>query len=72
MKHVLSKYGVYTAHLASLTEDSLVKPADCSKFKGYLEKWTDAKCPLGCALFVDLLTPCTIFSKSMQADELIF
>ena len=24
---------------------------------------------LGCALFVDLLTSCTIFSKSMQSDE---
>ena len=25
---------------------------------------------LGCALFTDLLIPCAIFSKSMQADEL--
>lgn len=30
----------------------------------------DAKYLLGCALFVDLLTSCAIFSKSMQGDEL--
>ena len=68
-RRVLSKYGAYTAHLATLSEDSSVKPADRTKFKGYLRKWVDAKYLLGCALFVDL-TPCTIFSKSMQADDL--
>ena len=47
-----------------------MKPADDAKFKGYLEKLTDAKYLLGCALFTDLLTPCAISSKSMQADEL--
>ena len=25
---------------------------------------------LGCAVFVDLLTPCSIFSKVMQSDEI--
>lgn len=70
MKRVLSKYGAYTAHLTALSEDSSVKPADRAKFKGYLKKWVDAKYLLGCALFVDLLTPCAIFSKSMQSDEL--
>ena len=70
MKRVLSKYGAYTAHLAALSEDSSVKSADRAKFKGYLAKWVDAKYLLGCALFTDLLTPCGIFSKSMQADEL--
>ena len=25
---------------------------------------------LGCAVFVDLLMPCSIFSKSMQGDDL--
>ncbi len=70
MKRVLCKYGAYTAHLGTLSEDSSLKPADRAKFKGYLRKWADAKYLLGCALFVDLLTPCGIFSNSMQADEL--
>ena len=33
-------------------------------------KWTQVKCILGCGFFVDLLTPCTIVSKSMQNDEI--
>ena len=70
MKRVLSKCGVYTNHIASLIEDSSTKVADKTKLKGYLTKWTDAKYLLGCVLFVDLLTPCAIFSKSMQEDEL--
>ena len=61
MKRVLSKFGVYTNHIASLIEDSSTKAADKAKLKGYLTKWTDAKYLLGCALFVDLLTPCAIF-----------
>jgi len=35
-----------------------------------LNKWTDAKYLLGCAVFVDVLLPCSIFSKTLQADEL--
>jgi hypothetical protein len=35
-----------------------------------LRKWIDARHLLGCAVFVDLLVPCAIFSKSMQRDEL--
>ena len=69
MKRVLSRFGAYTAHLTILSEDSSVKSVDRAKFKGYLRKWSNAKYLLGCALFVDLLTPCAIFSKCMQADE---
>ena len=70
MKRVLCKYGAYTVHLTTLSEDSSMKPADRAKFKGYLRKWVDAKYLLGCALFINLLTPCSIFSKSMHGDEL--
>ena len=35
-----------------------------------MNKWTDAKYLLGCALFIDLLTPCAIFSKTTQVDDL--
>jgi len=70
MKRVIAKYGAYTAHLCTLSEDSSVKSADRCKFIGYLNKWTDAKYLLGCAVFVDVLLPCSIFSKSMQSDEL--
>ena len=46
-----------------------MKLADRAKFKGCLNKWGDAKYLLGCAVFVDLLASCAIFSKSMQGNE---
>jgi len=39
------------------------------KLKGYYLHWTNAKYILGCALFTDILTPCSVFSKVMQNDE---
>lgn len=69
MKQVISKFGAYTSHIATLSEDTSVKSTDRAKLKGYYSKWIEAKYLLGCALFVDLLTPCAIFSKSMQSDE---
>ena len=69
-KWVLSKYGDYTSYLATLTENSPVKPDDHAKFTMYLGKWMDAKYLLGCALFTDLLLTCATLSKSMHADQL--
>ena len=69
MKRVVSKFGAYTSHLAALSKDRSLRPADRAKLNGYYSKWTDAKYLLGCALFVDLLMPCTTFSKCMQSDE---
>ena len=67
MKRILSKYGAYISHLTALAEDASVKSADCAKL---YEKWLDDKYLLGCAVFVDLLTPLAIFSKTMQFDSL--
>lgn len=70
MRRVLSKYGAYTNHLVALSEDSTVKSTDRAKLRGYCHQWTDAKYVLGCAVFIDILTPSAIFSKVMQSDEL--
>ena len=69
MKRVLSKFGAYTNHLAVLSQDSSVKSVDRAKLSGYYWKWVNAKYILGCAVFVDLLVPCSVFSKCMQYDE---
>ena len=61
---------LYTAHLSTLSCDSSVKPSDRAKLTGYLRKWVDAKYLLRCAFIVDLLSPCAIFSKSMQSHSL--
>jgi len=70
MRRILSKYGVYTAHLTQLSKGSSVKAVDQAKLKGYLRKWIDVQYLLGCAVFVDVLLPRSIFSKSMQSDSL--
>ena len=70
MKRVLSKYGAYTSHLIALTTDGSVKDVDRAKLRGYVSKWIDAKYLLGCAFFVDLLSPCAIFSKVLQEDDI--
>ena len=70
MKHVLSKFGAYVSHLIALSQDPSVKSSDQVKLHGYCKKWVDAKYVLGCAFFVDLLTPCALFSKVMQGDDL--
>lgn len=68
-KRVISKFGAYTSHLVALSEDSSVQASDRAKLRGYYNKWVDVKYVLGCAVFVDLLAPCMIFSKCMQSDE---
>ena len=70
MKRILSKFGACTNHLTALSMDSSVQAVDRAKLQGYLRKWVDAKYLLGCAFFVDLLSPCAIFSKIMQEDDL--
>jgi hypothetical protein len=61
MNRVVSKFGAYTCHLASLSEDSSVKSVDSAKLKGYYSKWTQVKNIHGCAFFVDLSTPFMTF-----------
>ena len=67
MKRIVSKFGAYTNHLTTLSEDCSVKPVELCC---YLTRWVDAKYLLGCSLFSDLLLPCSIFSRVMQEDDL--
>ena len=47
-----------------------MKAVDKAKLMGYCTRWVDAKYILGCAVFVDILSPCVILSKVMQYDHL--
>ena len=69
MRHILSKYGAYTNHLATLSEDAAIRSADRSKLKGYYNQWVNVKYLLGCDVFCDL-APGIILSKVMQYDDL--
>lgn len=70
LKCVLSKYGAYTNHLTALSTGSSVKSTDQAKLQGYCRKWVDAKYALGCAFYIDLLSPYAVFSKVFQSDNL--
>ena len=70
IKRILSKYGAYTNHLTTLSEDAAVQSADRSKLKGYYNQWVNSKYLLGCVIFCDLLAPCVILSEIMQYDDL--
>ena len=70
MKRILSKFGAYTNHLPTLSEDVTTKSADRSKLIGYYKQWVNAKYLLGCAAFCDLLAPSVVLSKVMQYDHL--
>ena len=47
-----------------------MKTADKAKLTGYCAQWVNAKYILGCAVFVDVLSPCVILSNVMQYDHL--
>ena len=65
MKCFVSKFGAYTKHLASLSENKSIKNGDCGKLKGFYKNGPTPKYLLGCALFIDLLKPCAIFFKAI-------
>ena len=69
MNRFVDRFGAYLSHLCSLTEDSSVTSSDKQKLKGYILKWRNGKMLLGCALFIDLLKPVAILSKSLQCTE---
>ena len=64
------KFEAYINHLTSLSQDSSVRSSDRAKLREFCRKWGGAKYLLGCVFFVDLLSPCAIFSKVMQSDDL--
>ena len=66
---LIDRYGAYLAYLTSLIEDPKVKSVDKEKLRGYIRKWHDSKMLLGCALFHNVLKPCTTLCKVLQEDE---
>lgn len=53
-----------------MTEDRAFTNAERAKFKGYHKKWVYARIPLYIALFIEILAPAKMLSKSFQSDEI--
>ena len=69
LQRVLDRYGAYITHLTALTEDTLVKPDDKARLKGYLKKWMQYKVLFSCALYIDIIKPAYILSLPLQSQD---
>lgn len=67
---VVDKYSIYIKHLQNMAEDSSFKPSDRQKFKGWLRKWQNARIPLLCCLFVEILSPAKFLSLAFQDEKI--
>lgn len=53
-----------------MTEDASFKAADRQKFKGWLQRWKQARIPLLACLFIELLSPAKVLSLAFQGEEI--
>ncbi len=70
MQRVVERYGAYIAHLTTLVSDSSITTTDRARLTGYLRKWQQAKMLIGTAMYVDILKPPSLLSKTLQEDDL--
>ena len=67
---LVDKYGIYLQHLQNMSEDMSFKAADCQKFKGWLNKWQQARIPLLACLFIEILSPAKVLSLAFQDEDI--
>ena len=53
-----------------LSEDRSINSSDRCKLRGCYKRWVDGKHLLGCAVFIDVLNPYAVYSKTMQGNEI--
>ena len=70
LQRFVDRFGVYIAHLTSLSEDSTVKGDDRAKLKGYVKKWVQSKYLIASAMYIDILKAPSILSLSLQEGSL--
>ncbi len=69
LQRVVDRFGAYTAHLATLSKDTLLKGEEHARLRGYLQKWSHTKVLIGCAMFTDVLKPPSCLSLSRQGAD---
>lgn len=68
LQRVVDRFGAYATHLTALVSDTTIKSADQARLKGYLQKWTQGKMLVGCAMYIDVLKAPSLLSLSLQDD----
>ena len=70
LQRILDRYGLYIAHLTTLSQDRAVTAADRAKPSGYLRKWCDCKVLIGCAMYAEIIKAPSLLSLTLQGDAL--
>ena len=65
----MDQYGAYITHLITLCEDKTIKSEDRARLKGYVQKWTQSKILIGCAMYVEILKGPSILSLCLQKSD---
>ena len=69
LQKVVDHYGAYIAHLTTMCEDKTLKSEDRARLKGYVQKWSQSKILLGCAMYVEILKGPSILSLCLQKTD---
>ena len=57
-------------HLENLSEDKSYPGKERQTFKGWYNKWTNARIPLLACVSVEVLAPAGILSKAFQSEDI--
>ena len=70
LQRIVDRFGVYCAHLHSLTSDPTLDATDQIKLKSFHQRWTEGRILIGCALYIDILKAPSQLSLSLQKNEI--
>lgn len=69
LQRIIDRFGVYCAHVYSLTEDPTLSAADQIKLKIFHQRWTQGKILISCAMYIDVLKAPSLLSLSLRENE---
>ena len=70
LQRIVDRFGVYCAHLHSMTSDPTLDAADQIKLKSFHQRWTEGRILIGCALYIDVLKAPSQLSLSLLESEI--
>ena len=70
LQRIVDRFGVYCAHLYSMTNDSALEAVDQMKLTSFHQRWTQGKILIGCALYIDVLKAPSQLSLPLQENEI--
>ncbi len=69
LQRIVDRWGAYLCHLTSLAVESSLKSEEKARLIGYVKKWSDSKIIVGCAMYIEILKPASILSKTLRDPD---